>query len=465
MRGLGVGLVYWSALQPLFGSGDAEVLELEPQTLWTKSWTSSRPCYRLNEALFDSIAVLPQPKLIHGVGQPLGGSVDDPLEYAPLLRQMLDRLNPAWVSEHLSFNRTRRQSGVSECGFLLPPAQTPAAVRVAAENIARYGRALGRPVAFETGVNYFRSAPADLRDGKFFAEVAETADCGILLDLHNLWCNERNGRQSVQSALLQLPLDRVWEIHFAGGRSLDGYWLDAHSGEIPPAILDVAAEIIPRLKNVGALIFEILPEHLETIGLDGVQRQLEALRQLWSLRTNTEILVRCPAARSMKPSAADIAQVRAWEIALMNALEGAPGESFKSDPGIGIMRRLISDFRSASLTRGMRFTITALLAALGAEQTELLLSTYLRSTAPDSFVAVESLHFARFLSRRPELIASIPYLAEVLRFEKALLSATLYGSTTELHWSTDPTLLLAELEVGRLPRHLPNTPSRMTIAQ
>ena len=60
MRELGVGLVYWSALTPLFESGDAAVLELEPQTLWSKSGTSSGYSYRLNEPLFESIAELPQ---------------------------------------------------------------------------------------------------------------------------------------------------------------------------------------------------------------------------------------------------------------------------------------------------------------------------------------------------------------------------------------------------------------------
>ena len=64
------------------------------------------------------------------------------------------------------------------------------------------------------------------------AAVAECADCGILLDLHNLFANGVNGRQSVEEFIAQLPLERVWEIHVAGGVELDGYWLDAHSGGV-----------------------------------------------------------------------------------------------------------------------------------------------------------------------------------------------------------------------------------------
>jgi uncharacterized protein len=462
MRELGVGLVYWSALTPLFESGDAAVLELEPQTLWSKSGTSSGYSYRLNESLFESIAELPQPKLMHGVGQPLGGTVDDPMDHMPLLRRMADRLQPAWVSEHLSFNRVHRGGRATECGFLLPPPQTYAATRVAAANVRRYGRALGRPVAFETGVNYFRPA-GDLDDGKYFRAVAEQADSGILLDLHNLWCNERNGRQRVVDALEQMPLDRVWEVHFAGGMALDGYWLDAHSHGIPAELLELAATVIPRLHSVGALIFEILPEHLPNIGIDGVHRQLESLHELWQLRPARHLQVRrSTRAETAAPSLADVAEVRAWEVAVAEGLHGRGGE-LAAEPGAAVLRRLIADFRSASLTRGLRYTITALLAGAGVEPTRRLLDEYFRSSPPDAYAAVESDGFARFLGRK-DVVGQVPYLAEILAFEKALLSATLYGESSEVRWTTDPTRLLEGLDAGRLPNDLPAMPSRMTIA-
>jgi uncharacterized protein len=66
-------------------------------------------------------------------------------------------------------------------------------------------------------------------DGVFVGAVAESADCGILLDLHNVFANGVNGRQPVEDFLAQLPLDRVWEIHLAGGFDMEGLWLDAHS--------------------------------------------------------------------------------------------------------------------------------------------------------------------------------------------------------------------------------------------
>ena len=128
-------------------------------------------------------------------------------------------------------------------------------------------------------------------DGDFFSAVARASNSGILLDLHNLWCNERNGRQRVADVLNQLPLADVWEIHFAGGMDESGYWIDAHSGAVPPEVLEIAVNLIPRLPNLGALIFEVLPQYLPRFGCDGVQRQIEALHQLWTLRSPTVLRI------------------------------------------------------------------------------------------------------------------------------------------------------------------------------
>ena len=78
------------------------------------------------------------------------------------------------------------------------------------------------PFAVEIGVNYLRRRSDELSDGEFVTKVVEGANCGIILDLHNLWTNEMNGRQSIEDFLRQIPLERVWEIHLAGGYEEDG---------------------------------------------------------------------------------------------------------------------------------------------------------------------------------------------------------------------------------------------------
>lgn len=121
----------------------------------------------------------------------------DPVEHLALLRRTVRDMRPAWVSEHLSFNRVTGPHGAEQTGFLLPPRQSAAGVRVAAANIDAFRAALNCPVAFETGTNYLRPRDDEMPDGEFFGAVCAGADCGILLDLHNLWCNERNGRAAI----------------------------------------------------------------------------------------------------------------------------------------------------------------------------------------------------------------------------------------------------------------------------
>ena len=168
MRNLGVGLVYWPQLEPLLcTSSTLSVIELELQSFWKLTERDSGRLYCANTSLLDHIASRPEAKLIHGVNHPLGGTVADPVDPWPLFQDAVRRLAPIWISEHLSFNRVRGPNGVEHVGYLLPPRQSPAAVRVAAENISALRNKLGCPVAFETGVSYLRSRDDEMPDGEF----------------------------------------------------------------------------------------------------------------------------------------------------------------------------------------------------------------------------------------------------------------------------------------------------------
>lgn len=424
---LGVGLIYAQGLEPLLDGGhdDIAVVELEPQTLWEKVQLAGRWAYVPNQDLLDRVAALPLATLMHGIGQPLGGTVADPVEHLSLLRATADQLAPAWVSEHLSFNRVDVGGAVAEAGFLLPPPQNASAVRVAARNIRRYGEALGHPVAFETGVNYLRPSPSELHDGEYWSTVAETADCGILLDLHNLWCNELNGRASVREVVDRLPLERVWEMHLAGGMPMSGYWLDAHSGRVPLPLLELAAEVIPRLPNLGALLFELLPEHVDSVGLDGASEQVGELARLWDLRSPQRLSAAEHRSRVrvgpglVDLSDSDLAEVRRWEETLYRAVSGSSTSSLDvpadagqllADPGIAVYSELVLDFRRGNLAQTMRHTLTLLLLELGQQGTSELLAGYFAASPAESYRAVEAYNFASYLGSRPALYG-IRYLA------------------------------------------------------
>jgi len=275
---LGVGYIDFPGAGELLdaAAGLADVIEVEPQTLWLRRGGR----YEADAASIERLAAMPQTKLVHGVGFPVGGTAAPEEAQLDLFVDVIRRLGAPWASEHLAFNRTEELNA----GFLLPPLQTEAGVTNAVSAIRALESRLPVPFAFETGVNYLRPRPGEMSDGAFAAAIAEEADCGILLDLHNLWANERNGRQRVVDFLAELPLERVWEVHVAGGFEYEGYWLDAHSGPMPEGLVALAREVVPRLPNLHAIIFEILPPFLSRLGADGFRAQLEELRRLWERR-------------------------------------------------------------------------------------------------------------------------------------------------------------------------------------
>lgn len=472
MRPLGVGLVYLTELDALFreNNPDLSVLELEPETFWEEihpPGSVGGVTYLPNAHAMARIAALPQHKLVHSVGFPVGGSACNGCNYVTPLVAAVTTLAAPWVSEHLSFNVIQSGGNIEQIGFLLPPRQTSAGVATAVRNIRSLASQLPVPFAFETGVNYLQPRAEELSDGEFFSAIAEEAGCGILLDLHNLWVNERNGRQNVAELIDQLPLDRVWEVHLAGGMMLGDYYLDSHSDTIPAPLFDIAAQVIPRLPNLGALIFELLPGYVTQVGLPSVKEQLTALNALWRLRPAESICVsRGPVASADCPDGpGDVVE---WERILGTLAVGhieSPMDSYEQaiarDAGVKVLQRLIDEFRDGRISRVMRFTMTLMLAHLGPTVVHDLLSVYHANSFPNNFTSGEADRFAEYLRGRLATLPPVPLLAEVLNFEHALIRAALYGAKSRIEWNIDPAELFGVLETGRIPSAI--RPSRFAM--
>ena len=226
------------------------------------------------------LGTLPQRVLTHGVGYPVGGTICDQKDHVPEFRVWNRELGVSWTSEHLSILHVRAGSRLQSCGFLMPPVQTDSGVRLAAQNNVERRALLDLPFAFETGVNYFSLCDDELPDGEFFAAVVEEADCGILLDLTNLWINQKNGRARIRDIMSCLPLERVWEVHLAGVEIERGYRVDAHSRETDLDLVALTAEILPSLRNLGAIVFELVPERVSSFGERAYLQEIETLNRL-----------------------------------------------------------------------------------------------------------------------------------------------------------------------------------------
>ncbi len=455
-----MGIVYSSALNPFLAACPdlVDVLEVEPQTTWIETRNADAP-YLARPDVQDQIGALPGRKLVHSIGTPVGGSVQAHAAQIPLLKQTIERFQAPWASEHLSFNLTPEFF----TGFFLPPRQTDGGLRTYVEAIRRLRDGLGVPLAVETGVNYLRPRPDEIPDGEFVAALVEEADCGILLDLHNAYCNERNGRQTVERFLSELPLDRVWEVHLAGGFELDGFWLDAHSGAVPAPLQGLCREVIPSLPNLKAIIFEVFASFLPHFGLDAIQRELEKLHELWTHRRPGPGSGPAPRTRHGAPGDGRPAPLE-WETALGSVVIGrAPSnhleEALATDPGARLIQGLVKEFRGSMVVAVYRLTSRLLMLALGPEVFRALLEDFWSRTPPRQYAGTEADGFADYLVARG---LRIPQLQSILAFERAALETLRDGQPRVVSFNVDPLPMLRALADGKLLDN-PGTPGRYEI--
>ena len=457
---LGPGAIYLRSLDGFFRSnGDLiRVAEIEPQTLWTKATTTgARP--RGSPAERQYLATLPQRVLTHGVGFPVGGTICDQSAHVGEFREWNRELAVSWTSEHLSVLHVAGGSGQQSCGFLMPPVQTDSGVRLAARNIIERRAALDLPFAFETGVNYFSRRDDEMPDGEFFAAVAEEADCGILLDLTNLWINQKNGRARIKEILSRLPLERVWEVHLAGVEMERSFWVDAHSREIDPEVVALTAEILPSLPNVGAIIFELAPDRVAKFGSRAYLHEIETLNRLWEKvpeREESGAAARERQSTSIGgdagPTPEDWEQVLALRM-LPECCRSETGESYFAHRPVDEERfalyvHLAGSFRSGALAELLGNTIQLLLLALGKEELERFINAYVASTPPAAFPTDEAVQFRHFLEANPLPIAG---LEDMLKFEASLIESAANNAVVRVTLKKDIETMLADLAAGRIP--------------
>jgi uncharacterized protein (UPF0276 family) len=406
---LGVGVVavpgidsIWSEIADL-----VEVVEVEPQTFWERRAGGG---WQLSEPSFEWLEGFGRPTVVHGVGYPVGGSVRPDPDGVELTAVSARRLEARHWSEHLSFNRVEHDGRQLEACFLLPPVQTWATVEAAVAGIDDYQARLDVPFLVETPTNYLRPVLGELADGQFVAEVVTRADCGILLDLHNVWANERNGRQSVRDFVSCLPLERVLEVHLAGGSVEAGYYLDAHDGPVPADLLAIAAEVLPTLPNVRAVIFEAAPDAIDRIGAPGVRHVLEDLHGLVEAVRSGAVSARPQRNRPPRPSRrvafgdGRLSARREHDLAAYTTRQAPDWPD--DDPGAVLLRDLTDHARLSMITVSRPDLVRRLISTQGRDGAVMTAQAYLQQCPARLLTGDEGAQFATWWQpegeQRPE---------------------------------------------------------------
>ncbi len=164
----------------------------------------------------------------------------------------------------------------------LPP--TAEAARLVAARSAEMQQRYGVPFALENPAHYLTVLPADPEVGDdcgLMRAIVDEGGCFQLLDLHNVYCNSINHHFDPYEAIDRMPLDRVLEIHVAGGSWQDGFWMDAHNGRVPEPVWELLEYTLPRTTNTAGVVFEVLEKHAVRLGPDVIAEQLMRARRIW----------------------------------------------------------------------------------------------------------------------------------------------------------------------------------------
>ena len=194
------------------------------------------------------------PLSLHGVGLSIGSADALSESYLARLGELVDRLQPALVSDHLCWSSI----GGVHANDLLPLTYTEEALAHVVQRVQQVQQRLGRTILLENLSSYVEFADAAMPEWEFFAEVARRSGCGVLLDVNNVFVSAHNHGFDARRYLDAMPPDAVQEVHLAGftAREADGasILLDTHSAQVDDAVWTLYEHALRRFGAVPTLI-------------------------------------------------------------------------------------------------------------------------------------------------------------------------------------------------------------------
>jgi hypothetical protein len=285
---LGIGFSYISTLPAdLYRPGLLDFVEITPEMLCrTRRDGEVLSMELVPDKLERARAVCGEfPIVVHGVELSIGSA----LHWNDGYLDMLDRFQAIWPfhwhSEHLTYQTIPGddQRPLST-GVPLPLPGTAEVVHLVGARAAAIHRRYGVPFLLENPAHFLTRLAHEPGIGDevgLMAAITEHGHCGQLLDLHNLYCNAINHGFDAFAAIERIKLDRVIEIHVAGGRWEDGYWMDTHDGGVPTPVWELLEYTLPRCPNIAGIVFELLNYYATKMTVDAIAGELMRAGEIW----------------------------------------------------------------------------------------------------------------------------------------------------------------------------------------
>lgn len=290
------------------------------------------------------------PIAMHGVSMTIGDALPSHPGYLKQLAELIERVQPFLVSDHLCWGTVQGQS----LHDLLPLPWTEESLALVVDRVTQVQDKLGRQLVLENVSSYLTYAISSLSEWDFLNEVANRTGCGILLDVNNVYVCARNHGFSAEQFIDAIDPRHVKQIHLAGHSDYGTYLLDSHVGPVPEPVwqlyhravsrlgmvptlvewdteipdFDVVADQASRARKIASEVVSGNPELVKAVALGGSKGATVSVGSLGTTTTGaTELIQRRMLALIAQPDPIDIAAKK-----LVATFEGiAPVSSWIDD--------------------------------------------------------------------------------------------------------------------------------------
>ncbi|WP_267226754.1 DUF692 domain-containing protein [Dyella silvae] len=190
------------------------------------------------------------PVALHGVSMSIGSADGLKPAYLRRLRTLVDRIDPLFVSDHLSWSRFAHFNSHD----LLPLPYTEETLVVVCRNIQAAQEAIGRPMLFENPSSYVTFSASTMTEWEFLNEMTRRTGCGLLLDINNIFVSAQNHGWDADAYLRGIPSERVRQIHLAGHAKGEDMLIDTHDQPVGMDVWALYAKAASMLGPVATMI-------------------------------------------------------------------------------------------------------------------------------------------------------------------------------------------------------------------
>lgn len=238
----------------LRGSHHAEFLTSRPDIAWIE--VHSENYLATGGTAFEALERVRQhyPVSLHGVGLSLGSAEPIDKAHTARLKQLVDCIEPAVVSEHLSWGTIEGRHS----NDLLPLPFNEEALTAVCNNIDAVQTRLKRKILIENISAYLKFGQSEMSEWEFLVEAARRSGASVLLDINNIYVNAINHRFNAEDYLAAVPADLIEEIHLAGHslQDFDGFTIliDTHDGPVCDEVWQLYESALTRFGPRPTLI-------------------------------------------------------------------------------------------------------------------------------------------------------------------------------------------------------------------